>query len=146
MNCIVCGFPKYFPIFILTQLDQWVLTRWNTYMVTEKENKAHPMGGSLFCLLVTRITSFLYLFIPLFQISFQEINSVQNSHSVQGVGKYPDAGKGWGHEEKGATVSEMVGWHHWLNGHEFEQTQGDSERQGNLACCSSWGRRESDMT
>ena len=41
---------------------------------------------------------------------------------------------------------ELVGWHRGLNGHEFEQTQGDSERQGNLACCSSWGRKESDMT
>ena len=40
----------------------------------------------------------------------------------------------------------MVGWHHQLNGHEFEQTPGDSEGQGSLACCSPWGRRESDMT
>ena len=41
---------------------------------------------------------------------------------------------------------EMVGWHHQLNGHEFEQTLGDSEGQGNLACCSLWGHKESDMT
>ena len=40
----------------------------------------------------------------------------------------------------------MVGWHHWLNGHEFEQTPGHSEKQGSLACCSPWGRKESDMT
>ena len=40
----------------------------------------------------------------------------------------------------------MVGWHHQLNGHEFEQTQGDGERQGSLACCSPWGHKESDMT
>ena len=44
------------------------------------------------------------------------------------------------------TEDEMVGWHHQLNGHEFEQTPGDSEGQGSLACCSPWGRRESDMT
>ena len=43
------------------------------------------------------------------------------------IGKDPDAGKDWGQEEKGATEDEMVGWHHWLNGHEFEQTLGDSE-------------------
>ena len=43
--------------------------------------------------------------------------------------KDPDAGKNWGQEEKGATEDEMVGWHHWLNGHEFEQTLGDSEGQ-----------------
>ena len=40
----------------------------------------------------------------------------------------------------------MVGWHHWLNGHEFEQTPGDSEEQGSLECCSSWGHKEADMT
>ena len=44
------------------------------------------------------------------------------------------------------TEDEMVGWHHQLNGHEFEQTQGDGEGQGSLACCSLWGRKESDMT
>ena len=42
------------------------------------------------------------------------------------------------------TEDEMVGWHHWLNEHEFEQALGDSEGQGSLACCSSWGRKESD--
>ena len=52
------------------------------------------------------------------------------------TGKDPDAGKDWGQEEKGATEYEMVGWHHWLNGPEFEQTLKDSEGQGSLACCS----------
>ena len=44
------------------------------------------------------------------------------------------------------TEDEMVGWPHRLNGHEFEQTSGNSERQGNLVCCSPWGRKESDTT
>ena len=44
------------------------------------------------------------------------------------------------------TEHEMVGWHHRLDGHEFEQTLGDGEGLGNLACCSPWGRKESDMT
>ena len=44
------------------------------------------------------------------------------------------------------TEDEMVGWHHRLNGHEFEQTPGDGEGQGSLACCSPWGRKESDTT
>ena len=52
------------------------------------------------------------------------------------------AGKDWGQEEKGATEEEMVGWHHQLNGHEFEQTLGDGEGQGSLACCSSWGHKD----
>jgi len=56
--------------------------------------------------------------------------------------KDPDAGKYWGQEEKGATEDEMVGGHHQLNGHESEQTLGDSEGQGSLACCRPWGHKE----
>ena len=52
------------------------------------------------------------------------------------LGKDPDAGNDWGQEEKGATEDEMVGWHHWLNGHESEQTQGDSEGRESLVCFS----------
>ena len=48
--------------------------------------------------------------------------------------------------EKGMTEDEMVGWHHRLNGHEFESTPGAGDGQGGLACCSSWGCKESDMT
>ena len=48
--------------------------------------------------------------------------------------------------EKGMTEDEMVGWHHQLNGHEFEQAPGDGEGQGSLTCCSPWGHKESDMT
>ena len=50
------------------------------------------------------------------------------------TGKVPDAGKDWEQKEKGMTEDEMAGWHHWLNGHEFEQTPGDGEGQGRLAC------------
>ena len=49
-------------------------------------------------------------------------------------------------EEKGTTEDEMVGWHHQLNGHEFEQAPGDGDGQGSLACCSPWGRIELDTT
>ena len=62
------------------------------------------------------------------------------------VRKDPGAEKDRRQEEKGAMEDEMVGWHHWLNGHEFEQTQGDGEGQGSLVCCSSWGHKELDMT
>ena len=61
------------------------------------------------------------------------------------IEKDPDAGKDWG-QEKVATEDEMVGWHHWLNEHEFEQTLRDSEGRGSLAWCSPWGHKESDMT
>ena len=62
------------------------------------------------------------------------------------TGKDPDTGKNWRQEEKGMTEDEMVGWHHRLNGHEFEQTPGDCEGQGSLAGCSPQGWKESDMT
>ena len=55
--------------------------------------------------------------------------------------KDPDDVKDWRQEKKGVTEDEMVGWHHWLNGHEFEQTHGESKRQGSLVCCSTWGCR-----
>ena len=55
------------------------------------------------------------------------------------IGKDPDAGKDWGQVEKGVTEDEMVGWHHWFNGHEFEQAPRDTEGQGNLTCCNPWG-------
>ena len=61
------------------------------------------------------------------------------------IRKDPDAGKDWGQEEKGVIEDEMVGRHHWFNGHEFEQTPGD-EGQGSLAYCSLWGRKELDKT
>ena len=62
------------------------------------------------------------------------------------TGKDPDAGKDWGQEEKGTIEDEMVGWHHWLDGHEFEQALGIGDGQETLACWSPWGRKESDMT
>ena len=52
----------------------------------------------------------------------------------------------WGQEEKGTTEDEMAGWHHRLDGREFEWTPGDGDGQGGLACCNSWGHKESDMT
>ena len=61
------------------------------------------------------------------------------------IGKDPDAGRDWGQEEKGITEDEMAGWHHWLDGHEFEWTLGVGDGQGGLACCDSWGCKESYM-
>ena len=60
------------------------------------------------------------------------------------IGKDPDAGRDWGQEEKGMTEDEMVVWHHWLDGHEFEQVLRVGDGQRGLACCSLWGRKESD--
>ena len=62
------------------------------------------------------------------------------------IGKDPDAGRDWGQEEKGMTEDEMAGWHHRLDGREFEWTLGVGDGLGGLACCDSWGHKESDTT
>ena len=62
------------------------------------------------------------------------------------IGKDPDAGKDWGQEETGVTEDEMVGWHHRLDGHEFQQAPGVGDGQGSLECCSPRGHKGSDMT
>ena len=62
------------------------------------------------------------------------------------IRKDPDAGRDWRQEEKGMAEDEMVGWHHWIDGHEFEQALGVCEGQGSLACYSPWGRKELDTT
>ena len=58
------------------------------------------------------------------------------------IGKDPDAGKDWRQEEKSMTEDETVGWHHWLDGHEFEQTLGVGDGQGSLTCCNPWGHMD----
>ena len=62
------------------------------------------------------------------------------------IGKDSDAGSDWGSEEKGTTEDEMAGWHHWLDGHEFEWSPGVGDGQGGLVCCDSWHRKELDTT
>ena len=60
--------------------------------------------------------------------------------------KDPDCGNDWRQEEKGMTEDEMVGWHHWLDGHEFEQAPGVGDGRESPACCSPWCHKESDTT
>ena len=62
------------------------------------------------------------------------------------IGKDPDTGKDWRQEKRGTIEDEMVGWHHWLNGHEFEKAPGSGDGQESLACCSPWGCKGSDTT
>ena len=62
------------------------------------------------------------------------------------IGKDSDTGRDWEQEEKGTAEDEMAGWHHRLNGREFEWTPGVGDRQGDLVCCNSWGCKESDTT
>ena len=62
------------------------------------------------------------------------------------IGKDSDARRDWGQEEKRTTEDEMAGWHHWLHGHESGWTPGVGDGQGGLACCDSWGHKDSDTT
>ena len=62
------------------------------------------------------------------------------------TGKDPESGEDWRQKDKGAPEEEVVGWLHRLDGHEFEQAQGYGKGQGRLACCSPWGRKESNTT
>ena len=77
---------------------------------------------------------------------FEEYDKCTNSFVYKWhIWKDPDAGKDW-RWEKETTKDEMVGWHHWLNGHEFESTLGVGDGQGGLACSSTCGLKESDTT
>ena len=73
-------------------------------------------------------------------------NSQYFGHLIRLIGKDPDAGKDWRQEKKGTTEDEIVGWHHQLQGHEFEQALGVGDGQGSLECCSPWGCKELDTT
>ena len=76
------------------------------------------------------------------------MNNSDNNWAIYWVpiGKDPDAGRYWGQEEKGMTEDEMAGWQDWLDGRESSWTPRVGDGQGGLACCDSWGRKESDMT
>ena len=65
--------------------------------------------------------------------------------TADSIGKDGGPGKDWGQKEKRVTENEIVGWHHQLSGHEFEQTLRNSEGQGSLECCSPWGRKVTEQ-
>ena len=102
---------------VIDQENNWLSVVW----IIRHNMHVHII---VYCLLITRLIS-------------AEAPVLQPSDANNGpIGTGPDAGKDWRQKEKGATEDEMVGWHHWLNGHEFEQAPGDSEEQGSPACYS----------
>ena len=80
------------------------------------------------------------------KLKLQYFGHLMGRTESSSVGKDPDARNYWGQEEKGTTEDKMVGRHHWLDGHEFEQAPRIGDEQGSLMCCSPWGQKESDMT
>ena len=141
-----CGFSSsHVQIWELDHKEGWALKNWCYWTVMLEKTLESPLDskeiqpvnpkGNQLCIFIRRIDAEAET--PILWLS-----DAKNWH----IGKEPDAGKDWGKEEKWVTEDEMVGWHHWLNGHEFGQTPGDSEGQGSLACCSPWGLKESDTT
>ena len=91
------------------------------------------------------ILNVAFLIMPVFKIKAEAPILWPPDAKSRLIGKDPDAGKDWG-QEKGVTEDEIVGWHHQLNKHEFEQTLGDSEEQESLLCYSPWSPKESDTS
>ena len=141
-----CGFSSsHVQIWELDHKEGWAPKNWCYWTVMLEKTLESPLDskeiqpvnpkGNQLCIFIRRIDAEAET--PILWLS-----DAKTWH----IGKDPDAGKDWGKEEKWVTEDEMVGWHHWLNGHEFGQTPGDSEGQGSLACCSPWGCKESDTT
>ena len=84
----------------------------------------------------------VFFFCHLLKTLSQSLSSWLNDLIIEKT----DAGRDWGQEEKGTAEDEMAGWHHWLDGRESQWTPGVGDGQGGLACCDSWGRKESDTT
>ena len=110
----------------------------------------HFQGGylcfSFFCVLVSSILKEIS---PGFSLKgmMLKLKLQYFGHLMRRVDSLEDSdGRDWGQEEKGTTEDEMAGWHHRLDGCEFEWTPGVGDGQGGLACCDSWGRDESDTT
>jgi len=106
---------------------------------------AHMRKDSLLSLQIHMVMSSKYTLTVTPRIMFDQISWPPDAKNWL-TGKDPDAGKDWRHREKAMTEDEMAGWYHWFDGHEFEQTSGVGDGQGGLACCSTWGHKESDMT
>ena len=98
----------------------------------------NPMGQSI----LEEINPEYSLKDLMLKLKFQYYSNMKS----QLIGKDPDAGKGWGQEEKRVAQEEMVGWHHWLCGHEVEQIPGDSGGQRSLECYNLWGHKELNTT
>ena len=138
------GFPSgYVWMWDLDCEESWALKNWSFWTVVlenilespldckEIKPKGNPKGNNPECSLEGLMP----------KLKFQYF-----AHLMWRTNLLEKTGEDWRQEEKGTTEDEMVGWHHRLNGHEFEQAPGDDEGQGSLACCSPWGHKESDAT
>ena len=117
---------------------------WCFCTVVLEKTLESPLGCKEILSILKEISLEYWLERPMLKLKLQ-----YSSHlmwRIDSLGKDPDTGKDWTREEKGMTEDEMVGWHHWLDGHGFEQALGDGDGQGGLACCSPRYCWESGMT
>ena len=132
-------------IWELDHKESWTLKNWCFWTVVLEKTLESPLDCKEIKL-VNPNGNQSWIFIGRTDAEAETLILWQPDAESRLIGKDLDAGKDWGQEEKGEIEDEMFGWHHRLNGHEFEQTLRDSEGQGSLACCSPWGCKEPDMT
>ena len=138
------GFPSsHIWMWELDHKDGWALKNWCFWIMVLEETLESPLDSKEFKPVNPKLSQ---PWIFLGRTDAEASILWPPDAKIQLIGKDPAAGKDWGQEEKGMTEDEMVGWHHQLNGHEYEQTLGDGEGQGSQACCSPWGHKESDTT
>ena len=125
----------------LNHNESWMLKNWCLWTVVLEKTLESPLD----CKLVNPKGNQSWIFIRRTDIEAEAPVLWPPDAKSWLIGKDPDAGKDWRQEEKGTTEDEMVGWHHRLSGHEFEQDTGGGGGQGGLAC-SPWGHKELDTT
>ena len=123
----------------LDYIESWALKNWCFWTVVLEKTLENPLD----CKEIQQ--SILKEISPEYSLEGLILKLNSNTLTTWFIWKDPDAGKDW-RREKGMIEDEMVGWHHWFSGHEFEQTLGDNEVHWSLACCSPWGHKESDST
>ena len=141
----VCFFSSHVWIWKLDYKERWALKYWRFWTVELEKTLESPLDSKEIQP-IHPIGNQSWVFIG--RNDAEAETPIVWSPYVKSwlIGKDPDAGKDWRQEEKGMTEDEMVGWHHWFNGHEFEWTLGVGDGQGGLMCCSPWGCKESDTT
>jgi len=124
--------------------ESWELKNWRFWIVVLEKTLESPLDCKDIQLVNPKGNQF-WIFIEMTDAEAETPRVWPPNMKNWLTGKDPDAGKDWRQEEKGMTEDEMVGWHHWLDGLEFEQALWVGNGQGSLACCSQWGHKEEGM-